>query len=176
MRSLKVRQMVLASFYLALTQILPMFTGQIPQIGKMLAPMHLPVMLTGFTCSPWWALVVGLTAPPLRFVLFGMPPFPGYVAMSFELAAYGAVSGMLYQILPKKPVNIYLSLLGAMLGGRVVWGLAMLVIMSMNGKSFGLPAFLFGAFTGAIPGILLQLILVPAVVMLIEGKDRSTVL
>lgn len=176
MRNLKLRQMVLAAFYLALTQVLPMFTGQIPQIGRMLAPMHLPVMLAGFTCGPWWALATGLIAPPLRFVLFGMPPFPGYVAMAFELAVYGLVSGLLYRVLPKKPVNIYVSLVGAMLAGRAVWGLAMLTIMGMSGKSFGLHAFLTGAFTGAVPGIILQLVLVPAVVMLIDRKGCSATL
>lgn len=70
--------------------------------------------------TPQMAVAVGLIAPPLRFVLFGMPPFPAYAAMAFELAAYGLVSGLLYGLLSRKKGGVYLSLVGAMLAGRRV--------------------------------------------------------
>ena len=72
-----IRKLTYAALCLALCMVLPFLTGQIPEVGSMLSPMHIPVLLAGFLCGPWWALLVGATAPILRFVLFGMPPlFP----------------------------------------------------------------------------------------------------
>ena len=168
MKKTSVKHLVMAALCLALALVLPFLTGQIPQIGSMLAPMHIPVLLAGFVCGPWWALAVGLIAPPLRFVLFSMPPFPAYVSMAFELATYGLVAGLLYKYLPKKTSNIYVSLIGAMLAGRVVWGVAMVVIMGMKGNPFGWAAFVSGAFGGAIPGIILHIVLIPVLVLALQ--------
>ena len=99
---LLLRHLTCAAMCLALCLYLPFLTGQIPQIGRALSPMHIPVLLAGFLCGPWWAMVVGLVAPMLRHSLFLMPPLVTAIAMSFELAAYGLFSGLLYQLLPKK--------------------------------------------------------------------------
>ena len=153
-----------AAACLALCMVLPFLTGQIPQIGSAISPMHIPVLLAGFICGPWWAMAVGAVSPLLRFALFGMPPiFPTGVAMCFELAAYGLVSGALYARLPKKTSNIYVSLIAAMLTGRVVWGIVECLLLGL--AKFTWAVFVAGAFTGAIPGIILQLILIPAIVM-----------
>ena len=91
-----VKQLVLASMFLALALALPFLTGQIPQIGSMLCPMHIPVLLCGFFCGWPWGAAVGAVAPLLRSLIFGMPPmFPTALCMAFELATYGAVSGYL---------------------------------------------------------------------------------
>ena len=165
MKKINLKHMVTAALCLALALVLPFLTGQIPQIGKALAPMHLPVLLAGFLCGPWWAMAVGFIAPPLRFLLFSAPPFPGYVAMAFELAAYGLVSGLLYRRLPKTTPCLYGSLVGAMVAGRAVWGVAMTVILGLKGNAFGWAAFLSGAVFGAIPGIVVQLVLIPLLVV-----------
>ena len=102
------KKLVLAGVFLALCLLLPFVTGQIPQIGAALSPMHIPVLLCGFVCGWPYGLVVGFVAPLLRFMLFGMPPiFPTGIAMAFELAAYGALTGILYRLLPKKTPYIY---------------------------------------------------------------------
>ena len=96
MTSLQTRKLTYAALFLALAMVLPFLTAQIPEIGSMLSPMHIPVLLCGFLCGWPWGLAVGFIAPPLRSVLFGMPAmFPGAAAMAFELATYGAVSGLL---------------------------------------------------------------------------------
>ena len=155
--------------FLALAMVLPFLTGQIPQIGNMLCPMHIPVLLCGFFCGPWYGGIVGLVAPLLRFALFGMPPiFPTGVAMCFELAVYGFVSGMLYRRLPKKHVNVYISLLVAMLAGRLMWGMVQVIIWGLGKSEFGWAAFLSGAFTTAIPGIILQIVLIPVLVITVR--------
>ena len=161
-----IRRMVSAAVCLALCMVLPFLTGQIPQVGSALSPMHIPVLLAGFLCGPWWAMAVGAVAPLLRFALFGMPPiFPTGVAMCFELAAYGLVSGLLYARLPKKTVNIYVSLVAAMLAGRVVWGIVMAVLMGLSGSAFTWAAFMAGAFVNAVPGIIVHILLIPIIVL-----------
>lgn len=166
MRNDSIKKLVLAAVCLALCMALPFLTGQIPQIGSALSPMHIPVLLAGFLCGPWWAMAVGAVAPLLRFALFGMPPlFPTGAAMCFELAAYGLVSGLLYARLPKKTSNIYVSLIAAMLAGRVVWGAAMAVISGVTGSDFTWGTFMAGAFLNAIPGIIVHILLIPVIVM-----------
>ncbi|MBQ8758233.1 MAG: ECF transporter S component [Clostridia bacterium] len=163
-------RLVFSALFLALAMILPFFTGQIPEIGAMLCPMHIPVILCGFVCSWKWGLAVGFTAPILRSVIMnGMPPmFPTAVCMAFELAVYGLVSGIMYRILPKKKLYIYVSLIAAMLAGRIVWGIAMFTCMGIKGSAFGFGAFMAGAFTNALPGIIVQLVLIPVVVMMLQ--------
>lgn len=164
--------LTLAAMFLALAYILPFFTGQIPQIGSMLCPMHIPVLLCGFICGWPWGLAVGFLAPLLRSITLGMPPlFPTAFCMAFELAAYGAVSGLLHKSLPKSKMNIYISLLTAMIAGRLVWGAVMFFCMGLNSESFGFSSFLAGAVTNAIPGIIVQIVLIPILVMILEKAD-----
>ena len=162
------RHLVYAAVCLALCMLLPFLTGQIPQIGSALSPMHIPVLLAGFLCGPWWAMAVGFVAPMLRHVWLGMPPLITAIAMSFELAAYGLFSGLLYRLLPKKTVNIYVSLIGAMILGRIVWGIAMVVISGVSGSAFTWSAFIAGALLNAIPGIILHIVLIPILVMALK--------
>ena len=167
-----IRRMVWAAVGLALCMVLPFLTGQIPQIGSAISPMHIPVLLAGFICGPWWAMAVGAVAPLLRFALFGMPPiFPTGVAMCFELAAYGLVSGALYARLPKKTSNIYVSLIAAMLLGRVVWGIVRVVLSGVSGEPFTWAAFMAGAFLNAIPGIIIHILLIPIIVLALKKAN-----
>lgn len=161
--------MIISALFLALAYVLPFLTGQIPEIGAMLCPMHLPVLLCGFICGWYWGLTVGFTAPLLRALTLGMPPiFPTAVCMAFELAVYGLAAGLMHKLLPKKKPYIYCSLLVAMIAGRIVWGLAMLLCLGATGTAFTAGAFIAGAVTNAIAGIIVQIILVPVLVMLID--------
>ena len=161
----KIKPMVLAGLCLALCMVLPFLTGQIPQIGSMLSPMHIPVLLCGFLCGWPWALAVGLIAPPLRFLLFGMPPlFPTGVAMMAELAVYGAATGLLCRRFPLKVGYIYASLALSMLLGRLVWGLVRWALTMFGAGAFTFQAFLAGAFINAWPGILCHLLIIPPIV------------
>ena len=159
-------KIVCSALCLALAMVLPFLTGQIPQIGKMLCPMHIPVLLAGFVCGGPWGLAVGFIAPLLRSAWLGMPLlFPDPAAMAFELALYGLVSGLLYRRLHQKPGSVYLALITAMICGRVVWGIARLIFAGLQSTAFTFSAFIAGALTTAIPGIIVQLLLIPLVVL-----------
>lgn len=164
-----IKNMVVAALMLALAYILPNFTGNIPQFGSMLLPMHLPVLLCGFLCGGSWGAVVGFIAPLMRSAILGMPPmFPTAISMAFELAAYGFVTGFLYRRLPKNPGGIYASLIGAMVCGRVVWGVVRALMTLAGNNTFSFAAFIAGAFTTAIPGIVLQLVVIPALILALQ--------
>lgn len=172
--SLKVLRMTYAALCLALAMVLPFLTGQIPEIGSMLCPMHIPVLLCGFLCGWPWGLAVGFIAPLLRSVTFGMPAmFPGAVSMAFELAVYGGMAGFLYRKFPKTIPGIYAALLSAMIAGRIVWGIARLILAGLSGNGFTFAMFLSGAITTAIPGIILQLVLIPALVYALQKTGMN---
>lgn len=160
------KRLVLSALFMALGIVLPFLTGQIQQIGNMLLPMHIPVLLCGFICGWQYGLAVGFITPLLRSVLFGMPPLmPTAAAMAVELAVYGLVTGLLYRKLPKKTPYLYVSLLCAMIAGRVAWGIVGIPLFGMAGNVFSAQIFLSGALLNAIPGIILQIVLIPIIMM-----------
>lgn len=167
--------MVLAAMFLALGIVMPFITGQIPEIGSRLLPMHLPVLICGFVCGWKYGLAVGFVVPLLRSVMFGMPPLmPTATCMAFELAAYGACTGLLYAGLPKNNASVYVSLLGAMVIGRIVWGAVSMVIYGVMGNAFSVQMFMAGAFLNAVPGIVMQIVLIPVIIMALK-KARIVV-
>lgn len=161
------KKLTLSAMFIALGLILPFLTGQIPQIGNMLLPMHIPVFLCGLICGWQYGFVVGFILPVLRYMLFGMPViFPTGIAMAFELAAYGFFAGFLYgHSRWHCIIALYRSLIISMLAGRIVWGIVEVIILGMSGGAFTWKMFLAGAFINAIPGIVVQLILIPAVMV-----------
>lgn len=164
----------LAAMFLALAFVMPFLTGQIPQVGAMLCPMHIPVILCGFICGGPWGLAVGFIAPLLRSFILGMPPlFPTAVSMAFELAVYGFVSGFLYRKLEKKKINIYLSLFASMIIGRLVWGAVQFCCLGLDAEKFSFAAFWAGAVANAVAGIILQIVLIPVFVMLFEKYSKK---
>ena len=166
------RKLIYSAVFLAFAYVLPFVTGQIPEIGAMLCPMHVPVLLCGFVCGPIWGVAVGFIAPLFRSLTLGMPPlFPTALCMAFELAAYGGISGLSHKVLPDKKWFIYCSLIIAMIIGRLVWGGMMAICLAIKGGAFTFGAFIAGAITNAIPGIILQIVIVPVLVMLFENPQ-----
>ncbi len=176
--SRQIKKMTYAALFLALAMVLPFLTGQIPQIGKSLCLMHIPALLCGFLCGWPWGLAVGFIAPLLRSVTFGMPAmFPDAVVMAFELAAYGAAAGLLYRLLPKKLGiwRIYVALVAAMIAGRIIYGILYLCLSGLGFISTEVTWVFFWtkAFVNPFPGIVLQLVLIPALVAALERMGMS---
>ena len=162
-------KLTLSAMFLALGMVLPFLTGQIQQIGNMLLPMHLPVFLCGLICGWQYGAILGLFLPLLRSATFGMPPlYPTALAMALELAAYGLVAGLLYGHSRWQCVRaLYRPLIVAMLAGRIVWGAAEVVLLGLTGNTFTWKMFLSGALLNSIPGIILQLVLIPAIMVIL---------
>ena len=167
-------KLVYSAFCLALAMVLPFLAMQIPQIGKMLGPMHIAIFLCGFLCGAPYGAAVGFAAPLLRSLWLGQPAlFPDAVGMAFELCTYGLLSGLFYRIFPKKAPYTYLSLVLSMIGGRLVWGAVRFIISGFTTSGFSFSMFMAGAFTNAIPGIILPIVLVPVIVIALRKHIKQ---
>ncbi len=169
MKNFTTKKLTLSAVFLALGLLLPFLTAQIPSIGMALLPMHIPVLLCGFICGWRYGLLVGLILPVFRSMAFGMPPlYPTAAAMTFELAAYGFFTGLFHNLLPQKKLFSYLTLILSMVGGRIVWGIASAFLYGLGDTAFTTQMFVAGALLNAIPGILIQLIIIPPIVMALK--------
>lgn len=172
--SMRTRQLCFAALLLALGWLLPLLTGQNRDLGNMLSLIHIPAYLGGFLLGPWYGVLLGFVIPLSRSVLFGMPVlYPRALCMAFEMAAYGGICGGLYRILnqksrKKKISTIYISIIPAMLLGRVVWGIGRALCGFFSPEPFTWAAFIAGGFTTAWPGMIAQLILLPILVVSLE--------
>ena len=162
---MKVKYLTLSALFIALGIVMPFITGQIPQFGSMLLPMHLPILIAGFML-PWqYATLIGFIVPLLRSALFSMPPmFPSAFAMAFELATYALVISIVYRLFNQHNLlNTYITLIAGMIAGRVVWGIVMYLISKISFQ-----IFLASAILNAIPGIILQLLLIPGLIVMLN--------
>ena len=179
MKTEQIKKLTLTSAFFAIGLVLPFLTGQIPQIGKMLLPMHIPVFFCAFICGWKWAAPMAFVLPILRSLFFGMPAFyPDAVVMAFELAVYALVGGLIYYLLIKSKVKhivaIYVALVISMICGRLVWGLVKYVLLLFNGSLFTFKMFMAGALINAFPGIIVQLVLIPLLMLALEKAGLLT--
>jgi len=176
-----IHHLVMAAIFLNLGLVLPFLAGHVPTLGAMLLPMHLPVLLCGIILGPRYGALVGLILPLTSSLILGMPPlFPNAVSMTFELATYGGIIGLLYGKLPRAIPFLYASLIGAMLAGRAVWAVARVFLLGLADVEFSFELFLAGAFINAIPGIIVQIVLIPILILSLQkagwNKSREGVL
>lgn len=161
-----IKNTILAAMFLGLGLVLPFLTGQLKQIGNMLLPMHIPAFLCGLICGWQYGLAVGFIMPLLRTFLFGMPPIPSAISMAFELATYGFVAGFLYSRSRWQCVKaLYRCMIAAMIAGRLVRSCVQAVVLGYGLDAFSYQMFIAGGFLNALPGIIIQLILIPAVMV-----------
>lgn len=157
------RRLTLAGLFLALALVLPFVTMQIPQFGQMLTPMHFPIILAGIFLGARFGFILGAVAPLLRFSLFGLPMFPMALSMSFELAVYGLVVGLMIYVLREVKwnslVKVLLSVAVAMILGRLTFAFAAMFIL----KTESFIGTFIATFTSSFIGIILQLILIPII-------------
>lgn len=166
-----IRKITLSAMFLAMALLLPFLTGQIPQIGSLISPMHIPAFLCGMTCGPVWGLVVGGVSPLLRSVIFSMPPMAMAPMMAVELAAYGLVSGILVKVLPKANGWLYVNLGVSMIVGRILYAAVKMTVMGIQGTEFAPWLVLLDTVTGTWVGILVHFVVIPPLVMLVRRLD-----
>lgn len=160
-------KIVLSGVFLALGYILAWFSANSQFIGQKFLPMHLTVLICGFICGAPYGAIVGALTPLLKSISTGVPVLmPTAIIMMLELAAYGAVAGFVYKRFPKKLIYAYISLASAMLVGRLVWaGATFIAYTFFTHATFTFELVLAQTVTGCIPGIILQLVLVPPIVL-----------
>lgn len=171
--SIHLRKTIITAICMALCVVLPMAFHAIPNGGTLFSPMHLPVFLCGLVCGWQYGLLCGIFGPVLSSFITGMPGMGYLPTMMVELALYGFISGLLINLIHtgKKTADIYISLLSAMLIGRIITGIVRAFIFAPG--SITLQAWATGYFVSCLPGIIIQLILLP---ILYHALERSKLL
>lgn len=161
----KTRDLVLTAMFIALGVALPQAFHAVPNAGSVFLPMHIPVLIAGFAVGPVFGLAAGILTPLLSHLLFHMPPAAVLPSMLCELAMYGLATGFLSRVIKvKNPiVKIYAVLIGGMLCGRITYGILNALIFRAG--AYSLQAWLSAAFITALPGIIIQLIVIPLLVL-----------
>lgn len=163
-KSSAIQQLTVTGVCLALCIVLPMAFHGIPNAGSVFGPMHIPVYLCGLTCGPVYGLVCGLLGPALSSLLTGMPPSFILPSMMLECGIYGLTSGIMIKVIHTKKLylNLYISLIVAMLTGRIFAGMAQALIFARG--TYALNAWTTAYFVTGFPGIILQLAIIPSLV------------
>lgn len=159
-----VKKSIITAVCIALCVVLPQAFHAIPNAGAIYCPMHIPVLLCGLICGWQYGLLCGIAGPLVSALITGMPPAAVLPGMLVECAAYGALTGLMMQLVHTKKVypDLYISLLVAMLGGRIISGIAKALIFSAG--SYSMTAWVTGSFVTSLPGIIVHLVLIPSIV------------
>lgn len=158
------KKTTIAALCAALCVVLPMAFHVIPNAGTVLLPMHLPVLLCGLICGWHYGLICGILGTVLSSVLTGMPPAAFLPAMIVELGVYGSIAGLMTERVHTGRLfaDLYISLITAMIAGRIIYGIANALIFA---PGTSLAAWATACFVTALPGITLQLIVLPTIVV-----------
>lgn len=169
----KTKKLIATALCITLGVVLPQVFHFIPNAGQVILPMHIPVLLCGLLCGPILGMVCGLLTPLLSSFITGMP-MPAFLPnMMAELLVYGLVAGIVYKLVKSRNeiANIYISLISAMILGRVVYGILNALIFSVG--KYSLSIWITSLFVTAVPGIIIQLVFIPAIVFALKKAGFS---
>lgn len=163
--------LVTTAVCVALCIVLPIAFHMIPQGGRLFSPMHLPVLLCGVICGPWYGLLCGLLGPFLSSLLTGAPNMAYLPIMMIELAVYGLGSGLMMRFVHtgRQLADIYISLLTAMLSGRIIAGI-MQALVFFEGQ-YSVKIWATSYFVSCFPAIVIQLILIPVLYVALQKAN-----
>lgn len=168
---MKTKKIVISGLLISIGVLLPIIFHSISMGGQIFLPMHIPVLIAGMVLGPLYGTIVGLVTPLLSSFFTGMPPvFPMLPIMVFELGTYGLVAGYFTKIFPKK---VFLPLCAAMFDGRVSAGLVVFVLSRFFGANIKPLIFLKGAIITGLPGIVIQLIIIPPIIIALRKNLRT---
>ena len=164
----KTKQIVLTALFIAIGVVLPQAFHMIPNAGSIFLPMHIPVLVAGYIVGPFYGAICGFLTPLLSHFIFGMPPAPMLGQMLCELTVYGLMTGLLNKVLKieNEYVKAYAVLILSMLCGRFVYGILNALIFKAG--NYSLQMWLSAAFIKAVPGIIIQLLLIPVLVVRLQ--------
>lgn len=172
---MKTRQLVLTALFIALGVVLPQAFHMIPNAGSILLPMHIPVLMSGYLVGPFFGLICGVATPLLSHLIFGMPPAPVLPGMLCELAVYGLMTGLLNRAIKMENalVKAYVVLILSMFCGRITYGILNSLIFRAG--EYSMAAWTSAAFITAVPGIIIQLVLIPILVTRLQKARFSDI-
>lgn len=169
---LKIKKLALTSVFIAIGIIIPILFHSVSMFGKIFLPMHIPVILCGIICGPVFGVTAAIMTVILSSIITGMPPlYPMAVIMIFELITYAIVSGVIIRLLRNRLntiITLYISLVVAMLLGRLILGIASVIFIGILGTGYSMEAFITGAFVTGLTGIIIQLILIPWLIIILN--------
>lgn len=162
------KKLVIAALCVALGCILPMAFHAVPNAGSVMLPMHIPVLLCGLVCGWQYGLACGILAPLVSSLATGMPPLAILPGMLCELAVYGLIAGLILRFVHtgRTLADIYFALIGAMLAGRMTYGILNSLIFRAG--EYSAQVWLTAAFVTGLPGIVIQLVFLPAIVLALQ--------
>ena len=173
MNKITTKELVLSGLLLASGIIVPMIFHMFGMTGPIVLPMHIPVLIGGFLLPPQLALVLGIITPIASGILTGMPVmFPMAIIMAFELAIYGLTASLSTR---KFKLPIIPSLIISMIAGRIAAGLTVAVLVRMFAVKMDPFLFVKSAIITGLPGIIIQLIFIPALLLAIRRYIKNTV-
>lgn len=163
-----VKKSIITASCIALCIVLPMAFHAIPNAANIYCPMHVPALLCGLVCGWPMGLLCGIAGPVLSSVFTGMPPMAYLPSMVVELAAYGFFAGLVITLLRTGSLyaDLYISLVASLLAGRILAGVAKALIFSAG--KYSLAAWTTSYFITSLPGLIIQLALIPSIVVALE--------
>ena len=159
-----VKKSILTAVCIALCYVIPLMFHGIQNAGNIFCPMHIPVFICGLICGWQYGLLCGIAGPALSSALSGMPPVAILPSMMVELAAYGTAAGLMMKLVRTKSTyaDLYISLIAAIVCGRVLAGLAKALIFARG--SYSMSAWIAGSVVTSWPGTVIQLVFIPTIV------------
>lgn len=168
-------KLTFAAMFLAISVLIPSLFHMFSISGNIFLPMHIPVLVCGFWLGWQYGFAVGLAAPIINSIVSGMPPMAKVPFMMMELAVYGLAAGIFYITLKfnNKRKNgfcwgIFPALILSLIAGRAIYALALTVGTYLLHINCGTAVAVIDATITGIPGILIQLVMVPMLVTLLE--------
>ncbi len=162
------KKSVLTAVFIALCVVLPMAFHSIQNAGSIFLPMHIPVLLCGLICGWQYGFITGIAGPVLSSLFTGMPPMAYLPSMIVELSVYGLVTGLMMKFVHTKNLyaDLYISLISALITGRIVAGIARALIFARG--SYSMAAWATSYFVTGLPGIIIQLAIIPTLIFAIQ--------
>ena len=159
-----VKKSIITAVCIALCYVIPLMFHGIQNAGNIFCPMHIPVFICGLICGWQYGPLCGIAGPALSSALSGMPPAAILPSMMVELAAYGTAAGLMMKLVRTKSTyaDLYISLIVAIVCGRVLAGLAKALIFARG--SYSMSAWIAGSVVTSWPGTVIQLVFIPTIV------------
>ena len=132
------------------------------QAGVTFLPMHIMVLIAALTFGITSATVVAGSSVVFSYLLTGMPALARMPYMLVELVIYAVLLGLL-----NKKFNSYVSLVGTMVIGRILYAGVLFVAVNMIGLN-GYGISVIESTKAGFLGIIIQLAIVPVIAMLVK--------